>query len=112
VSVNFTKMGSNLKTKIQYYQGFSILAQILIWRVCIWLYKEGRGYAKKWSNAFNLRKYLVFKMSVNFIEWKKFSKKMKKFSINWRKIIYTKGLGLERSKMGKSFPIIKLGGQR
>jgi len=36
--------------------------------------------------------------------------KMKKFSINWRKIIYTKGL--ERSKMGKSFPIIKLGGQR
>jgi len=40
---------------------------------------------------------------------------MKKFSINWRKIIYTKGLGLglglERSKMGKSFPIIKLGGQ-
>jgi len=38
--------------------------------------------------------------------------KMKKFSINWRKIIYTKGLGLERSKMGKTFPIIKLGGQR
>jgi len=38
--------------------------------------------------------------------------KMKKFSINWRKIIYTKGLSLERSKMGKSFPIIKLGGQR
>jgi len=34
--------------------------------------------------------------------------KMKKFSINWRKIIYTKGLGLglERSKMGKTFPIL------
>jgi len=47
-------------------------------------------------------------MLVNFIEWKKFSKKMKKFSINWRKIIYTKGLGLglERSKMGKTFPIL------
>jgi len=37
---------------------------------------------------------------------------MKKISINWRKIIYTKGLGLglglglERSKMGKTFPIL------
>jgi len=54
----------------------------------------------------------VFKISVNFIKWKKFSKNMKKFSINWRKIIYTKGLGLglglglERSKMGKTFPIL------
>jgi len=49
-------------------------------------------------------------MSVNFTKWKKFSKNMKKFSINWRKIIYTKGLGLglglERSKMGKTFPIL------
>ena len=69
------------------------MAQILMWRVCIWLYKEGREYAKKWFNAFNLRKYLVFKMSVNFIEWKKFSKNMKKFSIKWRKMIYTKDKG-------------------
>jgi len=32
-------------------------------------------------------------MSVNFIKGKKFSKNMKKFSINWRKIIYTKDKG-------------------
>ena len=61
-------MGSNLKSKIQYYQGFSILARILIWRVYIWLCKEEREYAKKWFNAFNLsngKDYINLEADVN-----------------------------------------------
>ena len=56
-------------------------------------------------------------MLVNFIKWKKFSKKMKKFSIHWRKIIYTKDKGFRfirfkgSQEWGKNFPIINIGGQ-